>query len=360
MNDDRRRLMLMGALLAAAAAPRARARGAASRTARTQALLRSAEADLARGEAKAAELGFEEAAALEHAADIELGIVRSLMQQGHYRRARDFAAHVAGAHPEDIRGALMHAWLLALGGQAALARRALQQAGQRHPGDPGLAQLREALAHGIAAPGERLQALPLRAASYGDPALREAQVLASAVSLGDGRLLAPALDARPPALVVRNGLGTTHAVRVLRPLPELGLLLLEAGRSLRGAPDVAPRDPFPGSPLALVEFAAPARGEAWPWLRPGFAGMPEADPALRPLGNEMPPGPRGGAVFDVTGRLAGIATRGPAGDRLVPASALRYALPDLPAVTASTTRRPLDEIYEQALPLVWQLLAGPG
>ena len=55
------------------------------------------EALLASGKVAEARDAFEQAAALEHAADIELGILRSQMQAGHYRQALDFAAHTAGA-----------------------------------------------------------------------------------------------------------------------------------------------------------------------------------------------------------------------------------------------------------------------
>lgn len=86
--------------------------------------LAEAEVALARGDAALAMERFERAAAREHALDIELGLVRSLMQTGDYRRALSFASHSAGAHGDEPNGAAAYAWLLHPGAQPAIAMRA--------------------------------------------------------------------------------------------------------------------------------------------------------------------------------------------------------------------------------------------
>ncbi|MBX3623069.1 MAG: hypothetical protein KF891_24130, partial [Rhizobacter sp.] len=62
-----------------------------------QALVHQADEALARGDPGAAQALFEQAAALEHAARIEVGWVRARLQAGGYRQALAFAAHAAGA-----------------------------------------------------------------------------------------------------------------------------------------------------------------------------------------------------------------------------------------------------------------------
>ena len=76
------------------------------------ALLDAAEAALARGDTEAALAGFERAAGMLHAPDTEMGLVRSQMQAGQYRRALAFAAHTAGAHLEAPAASALYAWLL--------------------------------------------------------------------------------------------------------------------------------------------------------------------------------------------------------------------------------------------------------
>src|SRR5262245_62620692 len=64
-------------------------------------LLRTGEAALARGDSAKALEAFERAAAMLHAADAEMSLVRVYMQNGAYRRAAALAAHAAGAHREE-------------------------------------------------------------------------------------------------------------------------------------------------------------------------------------------------------------------------------------------------------------------
>ena len=125
-------------------------------------------------------------------------------------------------------------------------------------------------------------------------------------------------------------------------------------------------------------MTTPDAEPAWPWLHAGFFGglaQPEAATGERRLGIAMPPGPRGGPVFDAAGRLAGLALGGSgsaAGDRLVPITALRQALgaglidaPPLPPVAASAAatpsrlaRMPNDEVYERALRVAVQVIVA--
>jgi len=66
--------------------------------ARHQQFVQEGEAKLAAGDASGAQQAFEAATQIVHAADVELGLVRSYMQAGDYRRALSFSAHAAGAH----------------------------------------------------------------------------------------------------------------------------------------------------------------------------------------------------------------------------------------------------------------------
>jgi len=86
-----------------------------------------------------------------------------------------------------------------------------------------------------------------------------------------------------------------------------GWTLLRLAQPLPAA-EAAPSPVFAGSPVATTEFMACDAAEvAWPVLRQGFAGrVPVQGP--RALGIELPPGPRGGPVFDRAGRLAGEAS----------------------------------------------------
>lgn len=362
----RRRLVALAA--AGATAPRAFAQGVravkgdpAARAPDVAAALEAAERALARGDAPAALRGFEAASLREEAVDIELGTVRSLLHAGRYRQALDVAAHVAGAHPDEAEGGFVYAWLLALGGQGALALRVLDAAAARGAPAPALAELRRGVAAPFAALPPVLQAAPCDLRPRADAALpASARGVAAAWRLDARRLLAPlgALAEGAPAWA-RNGLGATRRVRAAQPLPALGLVLLELapGEASFAAAEpwtAAPRDPFPGAPLAFVAHGAAAeRGAAWPWLAAGFAGA--ADPARgrRRVGLDLPPGTAGAAAFDAAGRFAGLALQPPGReDRLVTAAELAAVLPP-PAASpapALAPRAALDSVYERALP----------
>jgi hypothetical protein len=345
------------------------------------------EAKLAAGQAEAALDAFEHAAQMQHAADAEIGIVRSHMQAGEYRRALTFASHAAGAHRDHPEAAALYAWLLYRGGETAAAGRYITQGLQAAPEDADLQWLRSMVASG-ASPGSPSQAATLTS-SVGDeaktadqrpswlsPLSTGAAVAATARVTGSGLLLSNGDRAWVPMTTLegarriwlRNGLGQTAAADVLQQESGLGLALL-ALRTPLGSHAVLPaaREPFPGSPGALVEFEPDgAPRAAWPLLRQGFLGRSLPAGSARALGIAAPPGPRGGPVFDRGGRLAGMALAvSGEPDRLVPwadlARAADRALLAPPAVPGPVTpAAPLavDAVYEAALRVAVQVLVA--
>jgi hypothetical protein len=319
--------VLLCAALAASAlvAVPATAGSPSARPAAREALVQRAAAALKRGDAVAALRDYEAAAAQEHAADIEVGVVRSLMLAGHYRRALAFAAHTAQAHPDAPAGASVYAQLLEAGGHGALAARV------RPPGAP-MAAVAPAVATGVLIDAGRHALLPLRAVGNGS------------------------------AIELRDGHGSALAAQLVRRDEALGLALLrlDAPPSEAPQPAWAPRDAFPGS-VAHAVAAAPVRADAppWPRLHSGFIGV-------QALGIELIGDARGGAVFDAAGRVVGIAlARDDGTDRLVGTSALRTWLVELlgepsgEAASVPASPLPLDAIYEGALRLTVQLRASP-
>lgn len=349
------------------AADAASAQAAGARADRRTRLVLAGELALSQGDPAAALARFEEAAAISHAADIELGIVRSHLQAGEYRRALAFCAHTAGAHPESPAGALLYIWLLHLGAQSDPARRLLDQTLERFPSDPRLLALRRLLSGDGAVPGPELLSVPARLAPYSVPALpaARARVVGTATLINAGRHALVPLSLLPEgARWVRNGLGQLSPITLERRLGAIGLALVRLHKPLPFAGPLieAPRDAFPGSPAFAPEFT-PARGgvPAWPILRVGFIGPASPAGDRRELGVTMPRGPRGGPVFDVSGRLAGIAIRGPArGDQLIPVRLLRetgvVVTPD-PRSIAQDSRVAADEIYERAMRSTLQVIA---
>jgi tetratricopeptide (TPR) repeat protein len=350
--------------------------------------LAEGEAQLAAGLAEAALEAFERAAQMQHAADAEVGIVRSHMQAGEYRRALSFGSHAAGAHRDHPQAMALYVWLLRCGGEAAAARRYLAQGLQGSPDDPDLRWVSGSVpstpksSHPAATPAvadDRANQDTARPAWLGPSATGAgvapwAHVSGSGVLLSDGRRawvpLATIDGARE--LWLRNGLGQTAAAEVLQREPGLGVALLRLRTPLaRHEVAAAARDPFPGSPGALVEFdpdAAPRA--AWPMLRQGFFGRALMSSPARALGIEAPPGPRGGPVFDRSGRLAGMAVAAADGtDRLLSWGDLAAAAPDVPlerrAGPASDLPAgpppgpaPVDAVYEAALRVAVQVLVA--
>jgi hypothetical protein len=279
------------------------------RPAPREALLQRAADALARGDAAGALRDYEAAAAQEHAADIENGIVRSLMLAGHYRRALAFAAHTAQAHPGAPEGARLYAQLLDVGGHGALAARVRPTDAAPPP------QIAPASATGLLIDAGRHALLPLRA-------LRDLTTIE-----------------------LRDGHGRALAAQVVQRDNSLGLALLRLDTAPADAPRLvwAARDAFPGSPAHAI--AATADEPPWPRLRSGFVGT-------QGLGIDLARGAPGGGVFDGAGRVIGVSlAAGDGADRLVPVSALRRwlgALLNEPA-EASSPPVPTDAIYEAAL-----------
>ena len=333
-------------------------------------LLDAAEATLARGDTDAALAGFERAAGMLHAPDTEMGLVRSQMQAGQYRRALAFAAHTAGAHLEAPGAGALYAWLLRIGGQETYARQVLDAATQRSAGSEVLGTAQRAFASTGVAGGVLLER-PHRMAPHSlpyagpTPLAPRARAFGSAVLLGDGRFaLASSVGlASGRGLWVRNGMGQMSAAAIDRTFAESGLALLVLERPLPGSaqPALAPRDPFAGSPGFVVDHAPSTDATPqWPRLHAGFFAAGGAGMA-RALGIETTPGSAGAAVFDAGGRWAGITVPG---SRWVTLSQLRGLLGDvLPAPLASDGAAPArigaDEAYERSLPIVLQLLIEP-
>ena len=341
------------------------------------ALLDTAEAALAGGDTEAALAGFERAASMLHAPDAEMGLVRSQMQAGQYRRALAFAAHTAGAHLEAPAASALYAWLLRAGGQDTYARQVLAAAAQRSGADEILAATQRDFAAATGAASGALLERPHRMAPYSlpfdasTPVASGAGTLASAVLLGDGRFaLAPSAGLTGARrLWVRDGMGRTTAAAIDRTFADFSLVLLVLERPLPGPVQlaIALRDPFAGSPGFVVDFAkSPGNAPQWPTLHAGFFAGGAG--AVRVLGIATSAGSSGAAVFDVGGRWAGITLPAGAGDsqgaRWVPMSQLRGSLGDLlPTTLASDPLAPARigaaEAYERSLPIVLQVLVEP-
>ena len=90
-----------------------------------------------------------------------------------------------------------------------------------------------------------------------------------------------------------------------------------------------------------------------------FLGMPEAEGQVGPS-VELPAGARGGPVFDIAGRLVGLALPDEAGAhaRLLPVSMLiaTFGARLGPQVAASATRMPANALYERALGVALQVI----
>jgi tetratricopeptide (TPR) repeat protein len=320
------------------------------------------EAALELGDAAAAQESFQRAALMAHAADTECSIVRAHMQAGEYRRALAFGAHAAYAHRDFPAGAALYAWLLHAGGQGAYALRKLDEAFAFSPDDATLRAARDALAQPWPQARGELLALPLRMAPYahGTQPPPRARCIGSALLIDRGQIALAPLDGlqgtgEAAALWLRNGLGATVPARVQQRHDDLGIARLQLVRALPTVPlAVAAREPFAGSPGSMVEFAASSDGApAWPLLRHGFFGRRSAG-GERGLGLDAPPGPRGGPVFDGSGRLAGIALAGHSrADRWIPVQAL---MPRAMPTDSDAAPAALDAVFEVGLRHALQVL----
>jgi hypothetical protein len=346
-------------------------------------LAEEGESALSRGDTTAAERAFDNAAGIVHSADIEMGLVRTYMQAGDYRRALSFGSHAAGAHRNVPGGTALHGWLLHIGGQAAAARRYLSDALAQFPEDQSLRLTLAMLTAPQPLPGPALLAPPLRVAPYAVPATimpEGTHVAGTALLLGDGitAIVPSATVSSARRLWLRNAMGQTVAAEGSRaPHSELApppaLVALKLASPLPAVPGLQapPREPFAGSPTYTVEYVPASDAAAtWPLLKQGFFGQLLPAPGERLLGISLAPGPRGGPVFDAFGRLAGMGVPGADGrDRLVPIeSLLRLAgLPDMavPAAAAAASaarpadRAPVDVLYEVGMRLALQVLVSP-
>lgn len=335
------------------------------RTRQRLALLHEAEAALARVQVMPALALFEQAAALAHAADTEIGLVRCYMQAGEYRRALAFGAHTAGAHLDVIGGTALYAWLLAAGAQQGVAGQLLGRAEVRSPRQPLLQAVRERLALPLPHAHDPLLHPPVRLAPYADHEPGGRVVCAATLLAGGRAALAPARGLRGARRCwVRNGLGATVAAEVGGKLGP-GLLELALRQRLPEADaPFAPADPFPGSVVLPVAYARqPDAAPSWPWMKSGFLGAPSNGRGVLHLGLAIgEPAGWGGPVFDQSGRVAGVAMPGDHREPLlIGAGWLRAAAPRLvrdPAPGAAAARAGLDAVYEAALRQALQVIAS--
>lgn len=335
--------------------------------ARRRQLVGEGESRLAAGDAEGALRAFESAASIVHAADVELGLVRTYMQAGEYRRALTFGAHAAGAHRELPGGMALYAWLLHAGGQRAFAQRMLDEWIVRAPNDQVLLQARRELS----GPSPRVEGVlaipPIRIAPNdgSDRVALSATVAGSALLLPNGRQVVTSARAVDGArrVWVRNGLGRTAEARLIRRIDDVALLFeLDTPLDEPTAWQVPPSAPPAGSPSYLVEFAlSNDAAPAWPILHAGFFGRQRSTESARLLGIDAPPGPHGGPVFDRHGRIAGIAVSAPDGsDVLLPIASL-VPLPNAfdigsGAAVLSASPLALDALYESALRVSLQII----
>ena len=339
-------------------------------------LLATGEAALARIDLDAAQQAFDSAASIQHAADTEMALVRTYLQGGQYRRALASGAHTAGAHLDVVAGSALYAWLLNAGGQTAVGQRLLDEAEARIPNNPVVRGVQQQWRSGLPLATGVLLNLPTRLAPYssGVALPAKARVVGSGVLLAGGRqaLVPLALPGQAAPIWVRNGLGQSVTASIKTRLPHAGVAVLQLGAALPVADDawVAANEAFPGSAGFALEYTpAPTAQAAWPVLRSGFVGALPPKPASaddRLLGIDMPPGPRGGPVFDAGGRLIGLAIASHQAPLLVTARVLRRELARVaPTVPASLgppppadlqSRKPVDAIYETALKTTLQLI----
>lgn len=329
-----------------------------------------AEALLSRGDAAGAALGFDQAALRAHAVDIELGLLRSQLQAGEFRRALAFASHTAGAHAADAGGSALYVWLLHASGQAAFGQRLLAQARARLPDDPRLAELQSVLADTPAAATPPLLEPPARLAPYasGSVVAPATRLVAAGLLVDAGRAaLVPAgrVDGASQ-LWVRDGLGRTARARVERHGFDgaTALLHLDPPLDLPAPPgwEAAARDAFPGSPAYVASYARRDDDQpAWPWLQAGFLGGVDASGQRQQLGVQVGDSALGGGpVFDASGRLIGLALGDAAARELIPIGRLRTdfdAVLPAPTSAAAAGRVAPDLLYERALRLTLQVLA---
>ena len=346
---------------------------AAARIPQRVALLMRAQSELEHGDANPALDDFERAAMMLHAADAELGLIRSAMQDGQYRRALAFCAHTAGEHTDSPEGAALYAWLLRIGGQSAQSDKVRAELRAQAPDGALVMAVESALATPEPVASGLLLASANRMAPW--PVARDGQAAppstarfgGNAVLAGDGRsaLIPAASLAKLGAsrLWVRNGLGQATEASVdpddaMLAARGLARLRLRASLPVGASRESWARAPFAGSPGYALQFGA-GSAPAWPLLAQGFLGSVVGDTDLRKLGFAAA---AGAPVLDAKGVLIGI-TLGTTGTQAtwVPLSAV--AAPA--AASAATTTAPNgmalvapDEVYEAGLRRALQVLVA--
>lgn len=341
--------------------------GSADRLSEAAALTEAGESALAAGRFDEAERAFDAAAQIVHSADVEMGLVRTYMQAGDYRRALTFAAHAAGAHRQVPGATALYGWLLCLGGQGLAAQRFVGDALASFPADAALLEVHSFLQGTPPVLSPALLAPPLRAAPYASGAEipPAAEAWCSAVLLAGGRqAVAPAAglgDAR--RLWVRNGMGQTRVATVLAGGEPSGLLHLQLDAALPDAPLLLPllQEPFAGSPFFMFEFQVRADAvPAWPRLQQGFFGRSGPVGAPRSLVFDASPSACGGPVFDAAGKLAGLAAFArEVGGHLLPATSfarLATHSTERPLAAPPTARVAVDSLYETGMRVALQVL----
>lgn len=332
---------------------------------RRVALLDQAESALSSGDTDRAVGALDSAALMAHSPDTELLQVRAMMQMGQYSRATAFAAHAAGDHHEGPVPAELYAWLLVLGGQEDIGRRRLAEVMLEAPTDAIGVELQRLVTDPGASMSSALFEPPHRFAPYATGASPPA----AAKAAGTGVLWKDTLAVvvAPEALTakhlwVRNGLGHTVAVKSTRILPGSdGLIALELQSALDpGTVVLAATAPYAGSPGFVADYpSVDHASSAWPRLHHGFFGGITVTSSVQRLGIGLPPGPRGGPVFDRTGSLAGIAVSRDGVDTLISAASVTSAL-KLPGLAsqaaAASPAPPFDVGYERAMRIALQLI----
>ncbi len=340
-------------------------------------LLAVGESALAKLQGDAALQAFERAALIAHSADTEIALVRTYLQSGTYRRALAFSAHTAGAHLDVVDGLALYAWLLHIGGQPGIAKRLLLEAEARTPGNQLLKSVQRQLQSGSPRATPDLLTLPHRMAPYSSKRTlpSSARVAGSGLLLQDGRHALVPLSLVPSSgkLWLRNGLGHLVEARLEQRLP-VGVALLRLNQAMPAIGNmlVSGAKAFPGSVGFTVEYVATSdAAPAWPVLSSGFLGGESNRAGERKLGIDMPAGPRGGPVFDVGGRLIGLALPAIAGtpDRMVSVAELAQALGTVSGnreavrlgTSVSTGAIPaaaVDLIYEASLTFTLQVITA--
>jgi tetratricopeptide (TPR) repeat protein len=339
---------------------------------RTQ-LLQRAEGALQLGDAALAINLLEQAELLAHSADTEMGLVRAQMQAGQYQKALSFAAHAAGAHPDEPGGALLYAWLLKVGGQQLEVIKLIESAKQRWPNNSLVDQVQRQLKLTAPVANKAMLAGAGRLAPYGSPK----DLIANQAVIGSGLLIAggqrvliawPSISryALGAHLWVRTSLGVYSKASIEQQFDDIQIAVLKLDAPIKTEPNlpVCKSDPFGGSIAHALDFSRTQSAVwAWPVLSSGFMGLPIEGTPFRSLDIGQSAG-QGGIVLDQYGSFCGIAfvpaltnLQGTSA-RLVLASRIDVKLAERLGLKAPATATPKlspVELYERMLPHIVQV-----